>query len=109
MYDHGRKRNLTVPFRRDYKPHPRADGKITARKVGNEEHVMTVVHTIFPAQSANVRQASFEHMPIKQQLVTAATSDILLSIPGAGPTTLLAMSFVVEFYPELKVDCENNS
>lgn len=94
--------NVSVLFlwRRDYVAHPNNPSGLISRKIKNEDELIDFIHKKYP--SARVGGAQLDVMSFHQQLEVITTTDILISMHGAGLAHVLFLpshAGVVEMFP----------
>lgn len=98
--------NMTMFFlwRKDYVSHPGNQEGVIKRKFENENEMIRTLQDSFPM--AHVRGDNFDRLTFAEQLKIVSSTDILISMHGAGLSHILFMpphSAVLELFPNYKV------
>ncbi|XP_063435523.1 uncharacterized protein LOC134716453 [Mytilus trossulus] len=92
--------NILVILRHDYIAHPRnPKGKI-ARKMKNENEILTSLSSLFP--SVDVKGVQIDSYSMNKQLELVSKTDILIGVHGAGLSHTLFLpkhAGIIELYP----------
>ena len=91
---------VTMLVRQDYRAHPRSSG-LTDRTLANVTADTAHVQSMYPHHS--VRVVSFEGMPFRQQLEYMVSTDIFVTVHGAGNIHVLFLpdhATLVEYVPK---------
>ena len=97
-------------WRRNYVAHPRNPSGIIARKISNENEILTASINAFP--NWKIKGVQLDRYEIREQLELLCKADIIIGMHGAAFSFAFVLapgSGVIEMYPRLKTKVETVS